>query len=154
MASGDGWSMLNGDALLNGANSIGDAGITRDGGSFTCYVAGTDLAAGQLVGFAPTGNPDTVNKTPTTGNRPIGFVYEAVVAGAIAKVISRGRVAVIGTTTPSKGLVAVVSATVDGTVDGTDTPSATTHFQEAGHFTGATKTVDGVTLYFLDAHFN
>jgi len=145
-----------GEIQFNGADAVGDSGKTPDGGDYVCYTAGETLVAGDVVSFTyNSGNADTVNKVPTSGDRPIGIVYAGVASGAIVKVVNRGRVATYFDSAPLKGSVALTDTATAGRATSSNAPdAANSHWREIGHPTGASVSRESRTLYYIEAHFN
>jgi hypothetical protein len=113
------------------------AGVTPDGGFFTTYTAGENLATGEVVYIRQAGGTNgRVWKNPIDGDMPVGVVYLGVSSGALVRVVFGGHVKVLPTSGLSltRGYVIYSSASEAGRVDNAaSAPAATTHFRECGH---------------------
>lgn len=142
----------NGEIKINGADSVGDSGITPDGGFYTVYTAAENLSKGQIVYFAVSGTANNVTKSPANNSRPSGIVYEDATSGNPVKVIWGGRADVLFADAPTMGYVVITSSTA-GSATSTDAPDgATTHWQEIGHV--ASGTAISTNHYWVHLHFN
>lgn len=140
-----------GEIYVNGADTVGDSGITPDGGFYTIYTAGETLAKGEVVYFAVSGTANNVLKSPADNDRPFGVVYEAATAGNPVKIIWGGRADVLFISAATMGHLAVTSATA-GAAESTNTPDTAHHWQEIGHVSSSTAI--STNHYWVHLHFN
>lgn len=122
--------------------------------TYTVYIAGEALVAGDIVAFAlNSGNPDEVNLSTAGEDRPIGIVLKGAAQYEAVRIASGGRVPVNFVSNPQKGSIAFCSTT-PGVADWDDATPVTEHWREIGHPTGASVALEGRTLYYVHLHFN
>lgn len=131
----EGVVMVEGVIQISGGPAVGTSTVTTLGGYATAFVAGENLAQGDLVTLS-TQTAEIVFKTSTSNPGPIGVAESAAALGSKVFVVHSGVGLVNVSGAVGTGTVLITSSTVRGQAEDPGTvppPTTAEHFNEIGH---------------------